>query len=87
MVLVVNRLVSVLLPIVTRMGTRKKRRRKSCHSIYERAELASYIPIAKSFLCSHSSAFGGVQLSASGPTVLRQGAVPVRCRSGEVSFW
>ena len=29
------------------MGTRKKRRRKSCHSIYEWEELASYIPIAK----------------------------------------
>jgi len=73
-------------PSVTRMGTRKKRRRKSCHSIYEREELASYIPIAKPFLRSHSSAFGGVQLSASRPAVLRQGAVPVRCRSGEVPF-
>ena len=68
------------------MGTRKKRRRKSCHSIYEREQLASYIPIAKPFLRSHSSAFGGVQLSASRPAVLRRGAVPVRCRSGEVLF-
>jgi len=75
MVLVVNLLVSVLLPIVTQCGQKKKRRRKSCCSIYEREELASYIPIAKPFLRSRSSAFGGVQLSASRPAVLRRGAV------------
>jgi len=72
----------VLLPIVTMSRTtkgRKKRRRKSCHSIYEREELASYISIAKPFLRSHTSASGSVQLSASRPTVLRRGAVPVRC--------
>ena len=71
---------------ITRMGTRKKRRRKSCHSIYEWEKLASYIPIAKPFLRSHSSAFGGVPLSGSRPAVLRQGAVPVRCHSGEMPF-
>jgi len=41
---------------------RGKRRRKSCHSIYEREEGASYTPIAKPFLHSHPSAFGGAQL-------------------------
>jgi len=79
MVLVVNRLVSVLLPIVMQCRQEEKRRRKSCHSIYEWEELASYIPIAKPFLRSHPSAFGGVHLSASRPAVLQQGAVPVRC--------
>jgi len=63
-------------------GQEKKRRRKVCHSIYEREELASYIPIAKPCLRSHSSAFGGVQLSASRPAVLQRGAIPVRCCFG-----
>jgi len=66
----------------------QERREEKSHviHIYKREELASYIPIAKPFLHSHSSAFGSVQLSASRPAVLRQGGVPVRCRSGEVPF-
>jgi len=78
MVLVVIRLVLVLLPVVTQCGQEKKRIGKSCHSIYEREELASYIPIAKPFL-RHPSACGGVQL----PCLLAR-CPPARCRSGEV---
>jgi len=78
MVLVVIRLVSVLLPIATLCRQEKKRRRKSCHSVYEREELASYIPIAKPFL-RHPSASGGVQLPC-----LPARCPPARCRSGEV---
>jgi len=63
---------------VTLCGQEKKRRRKSCHSIYEREELATYIPIAKPFL-RHPSAAGGVQL----PCLLAR-CPPARCRSGEV---
>jgi len=66
------------------MRTRKEEKKKVCHSIYEREKLASYIPIAKPFLRSHSSAFGGVQLSASRPAVFRRGAVPVRCCFGKL---
>jgi len=77
MVLVVIRLVSVLIPIVTLCG-QEKNRRKSCHSIYEWEELASYIPIAKPFL-RHPSASGGVQLLC-----LPARCPPARCRSGEV---
>jgi len=71
---------------VTQCGQEEKRTKKSCHSIYEQEELASYIPIAKPFLRSHPSAFGGVYLSASRPAVLRQGAVPVRCCFGTLLF-
>jgi len=64
-------------PAVTQCGQEKKRRRKSCHSIYEREELASYIPIAKPFL-RHPSASGSVQLLC-----LPAHCPPARCRSGE----
>jgi len=47
--------------------------------IYEREELASYIPVAKLFLRSHPSASGGVQLPCS-----LAGCPPARCRSSEV---
>jgi len=47
--------------------------------IYEREELASYIPVAKLFLRSHTSASGSVQLPCS------LASCPLaRCHSGEV---
>ena len=59
---------------------KKERKRRRCHFfIYEREELASYIPVAKLFLRSHTSASGGVQLPCS-----PAGCSPARCRSGEV---
>ena len=57
----------------------RKKEKKMSFSIYEREELASYIPVTKLFLRSHPSASGGVQ-----PPCSPAGCPTARCRSGEV---